>query len=338
VAAVEALTAFRVHLPLVRPLRSAHGVERVRDVILVRLRTVDGVEGWGECPTLSDPGYSGETTELAWTALTSGGALGPMASGAIADARLDVRLRAEGRSLAEHLGATRTEVPTCQVVGVDGELPPSGAPAEVKVKVTPASVERLRGLDRKVSAIDGNGSFTSLDQVPSWLAELGLDYVEQPFPPGREEESRSMATRAGARLALDESIRSVADVERLARPGDVLNVKPARLGGIEAAVALADRAAGLGIGAFVGGMLETGIGRAGALALAARDGWAFPTDLGPSSRYFDEDVCDPIGGAPDGRTVLVPTGPGIGRTPDPDRLARCTIATAEVSLPPDLRP
>ena len=87
--AVDSLTAFRIHLPLVRPLRSAHGVEQVRDLILVRCRTRDGVEGWGECPTLSHLGYSGETTDLAWAALTGGGALGPMASGAIADARAD---------------------------------------------------------------------------------------------------------------------------------------------------------------------------------------------------------------------------------------------------------
>ena len=51
--------------PLVRPHRSAHGEERVRDVILVEWTRADGVSGWGECPTLSDPGYVTGTTEQA---------------------------------------------------------------------------------------------------------------------------------------------------------------------------------------------------------------------------------------------------------------------------------
>jgi O-succinylbenzoate synthase len=329
--AAERLSAIRIHQPLRRPFRSAHGTESVRDVILVRCRTGDGLEGWGECPTLSDPGYSGETTDAAWAALVGRGALGPMASGAVADARLDARLRAEGIPLAEHLGHGLGSWPTCRVVDLDGATPPSGY---VKVKVTPSTIGRLREVHERIGsrlmAIDGNGSFDSLDQVPPWIAELDLRYVEQPFAPGREADSRAVATAAGAPLALDESIGSISDLERLARPGDVVNVKPARLGGIDAAIAVATSARELEVRAFVGGMLETGVGRAAAVALACRGGWAFPTDLGPSERYFDHDVCDPIVADPEGMAVVAPTGPGIGRTPDPDRLAAVTVATAEL--------
>jgi O-succinylbenzoate synthase len=282
---------------------------------------------------LSDPGYSGETTDAAWAALVGGGALGLMASGAIADARLDARLRADGVSLRDHLGGRVAPfVPSCRVVGLGDEVPPGGV--MVKVKVTPSTIGRLREVRERVGsrlmAIDGIGSFDSLEQVPPWIAGLDLTYVEQPFPPGREAESRSVATAAGAPLALDESIGSIADLERLARPGDVVSVKPARLGGIEAAMAVATRARELEVRAFVGGMLETGIGRAAAVTLACRGGWtwAFPTDLGPSDRYFDDDVCEPILGGPD--DVHAPTGPGIGRTPDPDRLAAVTVATADL--------
>jgi O-succinylbenzoate synthase len=333
--AAERLTAFRIHLPLRRSFRSAHGTESVRDVILVRCRTDGGVEGWGECPTLSHGGYSAETTDVAWAALADGGRLGPMASGAIADARLDARLRSSGVSLAEHLGAGRRSSPMCTVVDLDGELPTRGA---VKVKVTPSTIVGLREVHQRIGsrlvAIDGNGSFGSLDQVPPWLGDLGLAYVEQPFPPGREAEARAVASAIGARLAFDESVGSVADLERLAEAGDVVNVKPARVGGVESAVAVAARAAELGVGAFVGGMLESGIGRAAAVVLACRgDGtWGFPTDLGPSSRYVERDVCEPIVADADGTVVLAPTGPGIGRTPDPDRLAALTVATAD--LPP----
>jgi O-succinylbenzoate synthase len=86
---------------------------------------------------------------------------------------------------------------------------------------------------------------------------------------------------------------------------------------------------------FVGGLLETGVGRAVAAALAAgivagNPGETLPCDLGPSSQYFDDDVTDPVvvDGAGD---LVVPTGPGIGVVPRADRLGAVTVARVEVS-------
>jgi hypothetical protein len=45
-----------------------------------------------------------------------------------------------------------------------------------------------------------------------------------------------------------------------------------------------------GVPAWCGGMLETGIGRAPNLALAAPPGFAFPGDTSASARYFAEDI------------------------------------------------
>ena len=71
-------------------------------------------------------------------------------------------------------------------------------------------------------------------------------------------------------------------------------------------------------------MLETGIGRATNLALAAMPGFTMPGDTSASRRYFDEDLTEPFELAPDG-TMAVPDGPGIGVEPVPDRLAACTL-------------
>ena len=69
-------------------------------------------------------------------------------------------------------------------------------------------------------------------------------------------------------------------------------------------------------------MLETGVGRAptgpGALP-------GLPAgDTSASARYFHEDLTEPFELAPDG-TMAVPTGPGIGVSPRPDRLEACVI-------------
>jgi O-succinylbenzoate synthase len=66
-------------------------------------------------------------------------------------------------------------------------------------------------------------------------------------------------------------------------------------------------------------MLETGIGRALNLALASMPGFTLPGDTSASRRYFEQDLTEPFELAPDG-TMGVPTGPGIGVVPVPDRL------------------
>jgi O-succinylbenzoate synthase len=74
---------------------------------------------------------------------------------------------------------------------------------------------------------------------------------------------------------------------------------------------------------WCGGMLETGIGRAVNLALAALPGFRLPGDTSASRRYFHDDLTDPFEMAADG-TMPVPAGVGIGVEPRPERLQACT--------------
>ena len=85
-----------------------------------------------------------------------------------------------------------------------------------------------------------------------------------------------------------------------------------------------DVAAAAGVPVWCGGMLETGIGRATNLALAALPNFALPGDTSASTRYFAEDLTDPFVLDADG-TMAVPDGLGIGVEPRPDRLEGCTV-------------
>jgi O-succinylbenzoate synthase len=71
-------------------------------------------------------------------------------------------------------------------------------------------------------------------------------------------------------------------------------------------------------------MLETGIGRATNLALAAMPNFRLPGDTSASRRYFPDDLTEPFELSPDG-TMAVPSGPGIGVEPRADRLEACTL-------------
>ena len=76
-------------------------------------------------------------------------------------------------------------------------------------------------------------------------------------------------------------------------------------------------------------MLETGIGRAGNLALAAMPGFTLPGDTSASRRYFEDDITEPFAMDSDG-TMAVPSGPGLGVTPRPERLEACTVRVERV--------
>jgi len=82
---------------------------------------------------------------------------------------------------------------------------------------------------------------------------------------------------------------------------------------------------------WCGGMLETGIGRATNLALAAMPGFTLPNDTSASSRYFPEDLTEPFV-VESGGTMRIPTGPGIGVLPDPDRLEGATLRREVLEL------
>lgn len=347
------LRLVRVQVPLRTVHRSATDVESVRDVVLVEWTDPDGVVGWGECPTLTGDGYVTGSTERAWqllvaelapAALAGRGALvadAAAAVGALADARLDAALVRAGTPLTRHLGGTRAALARCAVLADVTAAPAelaeraraavAGGARQVKVKVVPGhDVELVRAVRDAVGAVpvavDANGSYGGPDELVE-LDAAGAAFVEQPFAPGVPwSELAQWCSRLRTPVALDESLTSPDAVQAALRAGalQVVSVKPARLGGVAAAATVVELAAAAGLPAFVGGMLELGVGRAGAAAVAAMAGCTLPTDLGPSSSYVERDITEPVV-LDDAGDLVVPDGPGLGRHPDPARLAQCTV-------------
>ena len=61
---VEAIELVTVRLPMAVPLRTAAGLRRERDVLLVRVRATEA-DGWAECVAEPEPSYSPEFTDAA---------------------------------------------------------------------------------------------------------------------------------------------------------------------------------------------------------------------------------------------------------------------------------
>ncbi|HET6965304.1 MAG TPA: enolase C-terminal domain-like protein, partial [Acidimicrobiales bacterium] len=106
------------------------------------------------------------------------------------------------------------------------------------------------------------------------------------------------------------------------------NIKAGRVGGYLEARRVHDVCAAHGVPVWCGGMLETGLGRAANLALAALPGFTLPGDVSASDRYWGRDLTTPFA-LEDGH-LRVPTGPGLGVRPDPDALAEYTTLVEQV--------
>lgn len=84
-----------------------------------------------------------------------------------------------------------------------------------------------------------------------------------------------------ARLALDATVASAADVAALADPPAAVNVKPARVGGVLEALAVIAACAARGIDVYMGGMFEVGVGRVLVQTLASLFSPDGPNDVAP---------------------------------------------------------
>ena len=350
------LELIRVALPLVRPHRTVYGVEELRRSTLVRVLLADGTEGWGECPALGSEGYGSETADTAFAhlrdtlapALLSGGPVGiddyPMARSAAHGALLEAALRRDGQRLADVLGSGSGTVACCAVVSavsIDDLLALVAVRVDegygaISVKIEPGwALEPLRAVAAAWPSValsaDANGSFDADSRELAELDRLGLAYLEQPLGADEVAASAHLSAEWETPIALDESIGSAADVEHVAREGGnvIVNVKPARVGGLPEALRCLEAIGSTAQRAFCGGMLETGIGRAHALAVAALDVCELPTHLGPSHNYFTADLVDPFVLGP-GATLAVPDGPGIGVIPDQGSLAQVMVEAVEV--------
>lgn len=366
---LEGIELREVALPLVRPFRTSFGEERDKRAILLRAYSA-GLHGWGECVASEEPRYSEEWLEGAWIVLrdrlgpallagdSSGdpsAALGElgwvrghrMARAALEAALLDRWLRWSGRSLKEHLGGVRDRVACGVSVGIAPSIDAlleevrgylKAGYRRIKLKIEPGNDhEAVRAARTELPdvplSVDANAAY-SLADAPLFeaLDELNLVMIEQPLHHEDLLDHARLQSRLRTPLCLDESIRSARDAAAAIELNAcrIINIKPGRVGGVREAKHVHDVALERGVPVWIGGMLETGVGRAVNLALASLPGVILPGDTSASDRYFTQDLTDPFVLDPDG-TMSIPAGPGIGVEPHPDRLEACTVRVEEIT-------
>jgi O-succinylbenzoate synthase len=276
----------RYCLPFRRPVLTAHGSWTQREGLVVRLEDLDtGAVGWGEVAPI--PHFGTETVEAAraaldelaaeptLAALTALGPALPCTQFALAEARAGLAgpppMPVRRLPVTALLPAGREVLEVATARADEGYVN-----FKWKVGVEPAAAELAlldRVLDRLPAGaqlrLDANGSWDE-PTAERWLracAGRPIEFVEQPFPPGRETAMFALERKFPVRFALDESIARLADLRRwldFGWPGFFV-VKPALCGPTGALRrALAD----FEVEAVFSSAFETAVGLRSALHLA----------------------------------------------------------------------
>jgi O-succinylbenzoate synthase len=328
---IETIEVYYVTLPLKYPWRTAYGEDYEVHSVLVKATSGEHI-GWAETTPLYAPTYSPETAMSAFLCIKEflaprivGREMGtaeevneqfsifkgnPFAKAGVEIAWWMLSAGMQGKPLHELLGGTRKEVDAGADFGVQDSIDMLLEKIEsalnighkrVKLKARPGwdleMLKAVRGTFPDATFhIDCNSGYT-LDHLPFFreVDKLGLAMIEQPLFHTDLMEHSELQRQLETPICLDESIKSVRDMEWAIRLKSCryVNIKPGRVGGLRNALSIHDMSRDAGIPAWVGGMLESGIGAGICIELATLGNFVYPNDLFPTSAYYQQDLTDP---------------------------------------------
>ncbi|HUI10488.1 MAG TPA: o-succinylbenzoate synthase [Bacteroidota bacterium] len=346
---VDQITLTHLRVPFVRPLQNCNGQVTEKEAILVQVAS-GGLVGTGEASPMSASFYSDDTPASVWkflaerlvpAVLASGagsvaeinrvvGRAGgsPFARAGIETAFWDLEARKAGRPLYEYLGGSRIPVESGLTVGIEKDIPQVLDEIEkllgdgyrrVKIAIRPGwDVGPLGEIRQRFGDIplmvDAFGAYSRADipQIRS-LDAFGLAMIEQPFPAGDLRSHTLLQAKMRTPLCLDESVEDLPALRRAIRWKccRAVNIAIQRVGGLAQARQMHDVCSAAGIPVWAGSMPELGVGAAQTLHLATLPGFAYPTDVASSSRWFAEDIVTPPIQVTNG-VVALPAGTGNG--------------------------
>ena len=287
-----------VRLQLAETFVIAREAADYADVVHVSL-THEGVTGHGEAAPIERYGESAQSAiefvdehgsvvgddpfALEDIGERLGSIPGEQAAKSALDAALhDLHGKLLGMPAFRLLGVPRTGPPTSWTVWL-------GDPDDMarRAETAAASYRRLKlklgggdGLDvERVRAVRGVTDLPLMVDVNEWwsleealdalpqLAEIGVEYCEQPLHAG-DEGGRTLKERSPIPIYVDEDCHTLAEVATCAEIAHGINIKLAKSGGIREAIRMAHAARALRMGVMLGCMLESGLGIAAGCCVA----------------------------------------------------------------------
>ncbi|MEF8856867.1 MAG: dipeptide epimerase [Haloplanus sp.] len=249
----------------------------------------------------------------------------PAARAAVSVACHDLATRRLGIPLSRHLGLDADRAPpTSYTVPIDDPEAMGENAADavdegydvLKVKLggdrDRARMEAVRGAAPDATVrVDANEAWTPPEAVAKseWLADLGVEFVEQPVPAENPAGLWQVHSRSALPVAADESCRTLPDVPAVADRSDIVNLKLMKCGGVREAVRMVHAARAHGLEVMLGCMVESTASIAAACHLAPLVDYV---DL-DGALLLAEDAYE--GPSYEGGSLTVPDRPGTGVRP-----------------------
>ncbi len=353
-----------IRLPLVHFFETSFGRTTERRIVLVRVESKNGEEGWGECTAGEGPFYSDEWTDSAWATLekflaplivnaepASAAQVFPvfghvrghrMAKAAIETACWDLEAKSKGVPLWKLLGGTQTEISCGVSIGIQDSVPillekiqkeVEAGYQRIKIKIKPGwDSDVIRTVRQQFPDIglvgDANSAYTLAD-APLFqdLDQFNLMMFEQPLAHDDIFDHAALQRRIKTPICLDESIHSAEDANNAINleACRIVNLKLGRVGGHSEAQRVERICRERDVPVWCGGMLESGIGRAHNIAMSTLAGFTLPGDVSASKRYWSTDIIEPAVTVSPGGTIQVPEEPGLGYKVNLERIESLTV-------------
>lgn len=337
-----------VAMPLKTPFKTSLQTVEKREALVVTVTDQNGKTGFGECVAFSTPWYTEETVtscrfvietvlvplllerpihhpKVVWEMFKSVKG-NHMAKAAVEMAVWDLFAKQQHVPLWQLLGGSGERIPAGVVVAADEEkIAEQVANAvangyrRIKIKISADSnIDLLKELicqyPGQLFFGDANGGFTE-QSFTDLLAfdKAGFTLIEQPFGEQEWKLHARAKKKMSTPICLDESIRSVEDVQRMIdeQAGDIVVLKMGRLGGWSETLKAVELCRRHSICMWVGGMIEFGISKAHNLALASLPGITLPGDFSDSRHFWEQDIIEPEIRVENGEVALS-LEPGIG--------------------------
>lgn len=334
------LTHEIVALRTKNPFVIARGGHSEYRVVRITVTARDGSSGWGEAAPSKFYGETADTVVQVLPILAKaiegmdGWSLEAMEHALARAIRFNGSARAGVSAALHDLVGKRLGVPLYKLWGLDpAASPPSSftiaiAPDETTLRARVADAEQYPVLKlklgtkwderivrvvrelapNKVLRVDANAGWTpkSTLRIVPLLQELGVEFVEQPLPPGDIDGLRFVRERSSLPIIADESCLVSGDIPKLAGVVDGINIKLAKCGGLREALRMIATARAHDMLVMAGCMIESSLGITAAahfaplLDCADYDGAALVSN-------------DPyVGATIDAGVIRLPDGAGLG--------------------------
>ncbi len=361
---VESIELRHIKMKLLSPFKTSMGTDFFVEHIIIKVQS-DGISGWGECVAEGNPFYSSETINTSWHILKDfiiptvvgkkisniGETISRwnhirghrMAKAGLEAALWDLFAKRKNVSLSKLMGGIRKKIDVGVSIGIQKSEKDLLKKVEgyiregykrIKIKIEPGyDINPVKSLRKHfpniLLQVDANSAYSLKDfNRIKKLDDYNLLLIEQPL--GYEDiyQHSKLQRELKTPICLDESIHSLDDSIAALELGAcrVINIKPGRVGGFTESIKIHNYCMKNKIPVWCGGMLETGIGRAGNVALASLKNFTLPGDISASKRYFEQDIVEPEFTVNKDGTMKVPEGSGIGVEVNKKLLQKFTIS------------